>query len=192
MSNPIYLANTKYTQQSVLNWKAKTTGFDTGQCGGRARRGKVVSCEKPFSAQLLTKFGVKLPNLRRVPSFPVVLPQRPQTLVATTCKMSFHKVFPTQEVNCEGNKSNVHFIKLHAPWPLLCRFVQLQQSNLWNVKQLPNFCRFAEELNLRAPIQVPQNKPSYQRSVSIFTSIPTNPNFPFGLTLNNQTSFYQR
>ena len=28
-----------------------------------------------------------------------------------------------QEVNCEGNKSNVHIIKLHAPWPLLCRFV---------------------------------------------------------------------
>ena len=29
---------------------------------------------------------------------------------------------------------NIHFIKLHAPWPLLCKF--------------------AEELNLRAPLQV--------------------------------------
>jgi anoctamin-7 len=42
-----------------------------------------------------------------------------------------------EEVNCEGNKSNVHIIKLHAPWPLLCRF--------------------AEELNLRAPIQAHPN-----------------------------------
>jgi len=42
-----------------------------------------------------------------------------------------------EEVNSEGGKSNVHFIKLHAPWPLLCRF--------------------AEELNLRAPLQAHPN-----------------------------------
>ena len=190
MSNPIYLSNTKYTQQSVLNWKAKTTGFDTGQCGGRARRGKVVSCEKPFSAQLLTKFGVKLPNLRRVPSFPVVLPQRPQTLVATTCKMSFHKVFPTQEVNCEGNKSNVHFIKLHAPWPLLCRFVQLQQSNLWNVKQTFAGLRRNSTLGLlfrclKTNLQGPAH--FFHLHVHPYQS-----KFSLWPTLNNQTSFYQR
>ena len=35
----------------------------------------------------------------------------------------------TEETNC-----NIHFIKLHAPWSLLCTY--------------------AEELNLRAPLQV--------------------------------------
>lgn len=34
----------------------------------------------------------------------------------------------------EQAKFSIHFIRLHAPWPLLCRY--------------------AEELNLRAPIQV--------------------------------------
>lgn len=34
----------------------------------------------------------------------------------------------------EECKNNIHFIKLHAPWPLLCKY--------------------AEELNLRAPLQV--------------------------------------
>ena len=29
-----------------------------------------------------------------------------------------------QEVNSEG-RTNVHFIKLHAPWPLLCRCIIL-------------------------------------------------------------------
>ena len=38
-----------------------------------------------------------------------------------------------QEV-LEQSKNTIHFIRLHAPWPLLCRY--------------------AEELNLRAPIQV--------------------------------------
>jgi len=36
----------------------------------------------------------------------------------------------------EQTKNTIHFIRLHAPWPLLCRY--------------------AEELNLRAPIQVRQ------------------------------------
>ena len=38
-----------------------------------------------------------------------------------------------QEVTAEAN-CNIHFIKLHAPWSLLCTY--------------------AEELNLRAPLQV--------------------------------------
>ena len=38
-----------------------------------------------------------------------------------------------QEVTEEVH-SNVHFFKLHAPWPVLCKY--------------------AEELNLRAPLQV--------------------------------------
>ena len=41
-----------------------------------------------------------------------------------------------QEVADEVN-SNVHFFKLHAPWPILCKY--------------------AEELNLRAPLQVNKN-----------------------------------
>lgn len=41
-----------------------------------------------------------------------------------------------QEVADEVN-SNVHFFKLHAPWPILCKY--------------------AEELNLRAPLQVNNN-----------------------------------
>ena len=43
------------------------------------------------------------------------------------------KIFVLQEVT-EESSYNIHFIKLHAPWPLLCKY--------------------AEELNLRAPLQV--------------------------------------
>ena len=42
-------------------------------------------------------------------------------------------LFEFQDV-IEQSKNTIHFIRLHAPWPLLCRY--------------------AEELNLRAPIQV--------------------------------------
>ena len=96
----------------------------------QSQKGKSCFLRKTFFCSTFNKVWCEVAKPKASSIFPVVLPQRPQTLVATTCKMSFHKVFPTQEVNCEGNKSNVHFIKLHAPWPLLCRFVQLQQSNL--------------------------------------------------------------
>ena len=42
-------------------------------------------------------------------------------------------LYVLQEVT-EESSYNIHFIKLHAPWPLLCKY--------------------AEELNLRAPLQV--------------------------------------
>ena len=96
----------------------------------QSQKGKSCFLRKTFFCSTFNKVWCEVAKPKASSIFPVVLPQRPQTLVASTCKMSFHKVFPTQEVNCEGNKSNVHFIKLHAPWPLLCRFVQLQQSNL--------------------------------------------------------------
>ena len=43
-----------------------------GHCG-RAAAVESFDLRKTFSAQLLTKFGVKLPDLRLVPSFPMAI-----------------------------------------------------------------------------------------------------------------------
>ena len=42
-------------------------------------------------------------------------------------------IVPLQEV-IDSGKTNLHFVRVHAPWMVLCKY--------------------AEELNLRAPIQV--------------------------------------
>ena len=45
--------------------------------------------------------------------------------------------FLSQEV-IDSGKTNLHFVRVHAPWVVLCKY--------------------AEELNLRAPIQVSQKE----------------------------------
>ena len=44
---------------------------------------------------------------------------------------------PLQEV-IDSGKTNLHFVRVHAPWLVLCKY--------------------AEELNLRAPIQVRERR----------------------------------
>ena len=88
--------------------------------------GESFDLRKTFSAQLSTKFGVKLPDPGLVPSFLMVTMTTQNSFVDKAVFLfDLDKVSTStmQEVNCEGNKSNVHIIKLHAPWPLLCRFV---------------------------------------------------------------------
>ena len=68
------------------------------------------------------------------------------------------------------SKNTLHFIRLHGPWPLLCRY--------------------AEELNLRAPIQVTQS--DYfcaARCINIPVLLPKNKNKNYFRTKNKTQIF---